>query len=260
MGRELTAPSERLIAAAQVAAATFFSDERELYAIDVGCDHAKLAIYLIQSGICIHVLATDIGLGPIEKAREAVARRKFRSEPLDAYITVRQNDGLCGMDNERAERIFILGMGGELIASILERAAFLHTTERKTVCILQAMTDETKLRRYLYTSGFEIVSERLVRDKGRIYSVLACRYDGKTRTASEAVLAVGAYHVAHPHPELFLPYIDRKIRIAAKALAQKSAAGIPCEAEKAYAEELKSLRRLGEKAIEKAINERRDSV
>lgn len=255
MGRELTAPSERLIAAAQVAAATFFSDEKELYAIDVGCDHAKLAIYLIQSGICARVLATDIGNGPIEKAREAVARRKFRTEPLDRYITVRQNDGLCGMENERAERIFILGMGGELIASILEKAAFLHTTERKTVCILQAMTDEAKLRRYLYASGFEIVRERLVRDKGRIYSILACRYDGKTRCASDALLAVGAYHAENPHAELFLPYIDRKIRIAAKALAQKSDAGMACEKEKAYLEELQSLRQQGEKLL----NERRES-
>ena len=73
MGRELTAPNERLIAAAKLAAAIFFEDEKigSLRAIDVGCDHGKLAIYLVQSGICSHVLASDIGEGPLEKAREA---------------------------------------------------------------------------------------------------------------------------------------------------------------------------------------------
>ena len=244
MGRELTAPNERLIAAAKLAAAIFFEDETSgsLRAIDVGCDHGKLAIYLVQSGICSHVLASDIGEGPLEKAREAVARRHFKSEPLANYITVRQNDGLCGFDDVPAERIFILGMGGELIASILERAAFLHDPNRKTVCILQAMTSETDLRHYLATHGFAVLRETLVKDKGRIYSLIACRYDGKERSMSEAELCVGTYHVSHPDKELFLPYIDRKIRILSKKIAQMTQAGLPCDADKDVLCELQKLR------------------
>ena len=54
MGRELTLPSVRLTAAAELAAVAFFDGEngKGMSAIDVGCDHAKLAIYLVQSGIC----------------------------------------------------------------------------------------------------------------------------------------------------------------------------------------------------------------
>ena len=244
MGRELTAPNERLIAAAKLAAAIFFEKEEigKLRAIDVGCDHGKLAIYLVQSGICSHVLASDIGEGPLEKAREAVARRRFRNEPLDRYITVRRNDGLVGFDHEPAERIFILGMGGELIASILERAAFLRDTGRKTICILQAMTSETDLRRYLASRGFEILRETLVMDKGRIYSLIACWYDGKIRTVSEARLMVGEYHIYHPDADLFLPYMDRKKRILSKKIAQMTEAGVPCEADRDVLCELKDLR------------------
>lgn len=66
MSRELTAPSERLTAAAQLAAAVVFEEEKigKLKAIDVGCDHAKLSIYLVQSGICSDVLACDVNDGP----------------------------------------------------------------------------------------------------------------------------------------------------------------------------------------------------
>lgn len=253
MSRELTAPSERLIAAARVAAAIFFDGEQlgKLRAIDVGCDHAKLAIYLVQSGICSHVLATDIGDGPIEKAREAVSRRKLRTEPLDRYISVRQNDGLKGLENEPAERIFILGMGGELISTILDNAPFLQDVSRKTLFVLQAMTDEAKLRRYLCENGFAILREELVRDKGRIYAVLACVYDGVRREMSEGALVLGSYHAQHPHPELFLPYIDRKIRIVSKTLDQRRAVGLAVQTEEALLLELQTFRKEGEERLER---------
>ena len=244
MGRELTAPSERLIAAAQLAAAILFEGEqgKELCAIDVGCDHAKLSVYLIQSGLCRQVLACDINDGPVKKAKETVARRRFRDQPLTDSITVRQNDGLQGLGSVPAQRIFILGMGGELIADILERADFTRDPSRKTAFVLQAMTSEALLRRYLCERGFAILKERLVRDKGRIYALMLCRYDGVCRNMSEGMLAVGEYNVRHPHPELFLPYIDRKIRIQAKAISQLESAGIDCQAQKALFDELKSLR------------------
>ena len=94
MSRELTAPSERLTAAAQLAAAVVFEEEKigKLKAIDVGCDHAKLSIYLVQSGICSDVLACDVNDGPVLKAKHNLSVRKFRKEPLEKYITVIKND------------------------------------------------------------------------------------------------------------------------------------------------------------------------
>lgn len=65
-----------------------------------------------------------------------------------------------------------------------------------------------------------VLREVLVNDKGRIYSLIACRYDGIVRKMSEAELCVGIYHVLHPDIELFLPYMDRKIRILSKKIAQ----------------------------------------
>lgn len=233
MGRDLTTPSTRLTAAAELAAAVLFDDEmgRKLNAIDVGCDHAKIAIYLVQSGICNNVLACDINDGPVKKARENVQRRKFMKEPLEKYITVIQNDGLSGLSCVPADRIFILGMGGELIADILEKSGFVKENGRNIGFVLQAMTSEYELRKYLCINGFDIIKEKLVKDKERIYSVILAIYDGIIRNYSECELTVGKYNIEN-RCDLFSEYLERKIRIQKKMVEQLKNAGVDTDENK----------------------------
>ena len=243
MGRELTLPSVRLKAAAELAAAPLFDGEngKGYSAIDVGCDHAKLAIYLVQSGICEKVLACDINDGPVEKAKENVFRRKMRNMPLSDYITVKQNDGLMGLEDVNANRVFILGMGGELISDILESCGFVKDKQRKTAYILQAMTSEYDLRKYLYANGFDIVKEKLVCDKGRIYSIILCVFDGMIRDKSECVLTLGEYNIKNKC-ELFDSYADRKIRIQRKLVEKLEKAGLDSDSQKELLNELEKER------------------
>ncbi len=244
MGRELTYPSERLTAAAQLAAAVVFEGENGtgLSAVDVGCDHAKLAIYLVQSGICKSVLACDINDGPVNKARENVSRRKFMDEPLDKYIKVLKNDGLTGLEDVKADRVFILGMGGELIANILNSAAYTRNINRKTAYVLQAMTSEYDLRKYLYENGYIIVKEQLVRDKERIYSLILCYYDGEKREADEVSLVLGESNIKD-RTELFEEYLERKIRIQNSLVMQLEKAGVDFEAHKELLEKLQEIKK-----------------
>ena len=232
-------PGARLLAAAGFA-------RRGRRIADIGTDHAYLPVFLVGGGVSVCAEATDINRAPLERAAANIA-----AAGLSDRITVRLADGLDGVGAFAPEDIFILGMGGELIASILERAVFLHDPNRKTVCILQAMTSETDLRRYLAEHGFAVLREVLVKDKGRIYSLIACRYDGIVRKMSEAELCVGIYHVLHPDIELFLPYMDRKIRILSKKIAQMTDAGLPCEADK---DVLCELQRLRETALRNGID------
>ena len=243
MGRELTYPSERLTAAAQLAAAVVFNGETGsgLSAIDVGCDHAKLAIYLVQSGICKRVLACDINDGPVNKAKENVSRRKFMNEPLDKYINVLKNDGLTGLEDVDADRVFILGMGGELIANILESAAYTRDVNRKTAYVLQAMTSEYDLRKYLYENGYKIVKEQLVRDKERIYSLILCCYDGIKRDKDEVSLILGECNINN-RTELFEEYLERKIRIQNSLVVQLETAGVDFETQKELLDKLQQLK------------------
>lgn len=228
MGRELTLPSMRLCAAAALAAVPLYSGENKPYsAIDVGCDHAKLAIYLVQSGVCSHVTASDINDGPVEKARQNVKNRTLMGKSLAEYIDVVKNDGLCGFENIDANRIFILGMGGELIADILERADFLRDEKHrgKIRFILQPMTSEDRLRVYLYTNGYNIDDEEIVEDKDRIYAVMSVVYDGVKRSGALAQYLLGQKNI-EKGGELFLRQLNRRLRIAKKALEDRKKASL----------------------------------
>lgn len=228
MSRQLTLPSNRLCAAAEIAAVSLYDGEtKELCAIDVGCDHAKLAIYLIQSGICTHVTASDINEGPVAKARENVSRRTLMGKPLSDYIDVVCTDGLSGLDEIQANRIFILGMGGELISGILERADFLRDEEHKgkVKLILQPMTSEDDLRVYLYTNGFEITDEIMVLDKDRVYAVISAVYDGRIRKGTKAEMLLGRHNI-EKGGELFERQLKRRIRITEKAICDREKSGL----------------------------------
>ena len=243
MGRELTTPSTRLTAAAQLAAAVLFDGEngKEHTAIDVGCDHAKLAIYLVQSGICKKVLACDINDGPVQRARENIGRRKLRNESLEKYITVIKNDGLSFLEYFECNRIFILGMGGELIADILNKAEFIKDRDKKIGFVLQAMTSENELRRYLAANGFSIIKEELVKDKDRVYSLMLCVFDGIHRSFKNYEYVVGTYNIQN-REELFEVYLERKIRIQKKLVAQLEKANKNVMHERELLEELIALK------------------
>ncbi len=70
-----------------------------------------------------------------------------------------------------AEQLSFCGMGGELIAQLLdERPAIAKAVKR---IVMQPMGGAEELRKYLYTHGYRILDERLVQDAGRIYQLIA---------------------------------------------------------------------------------------
>ena len=82
-------------------------------------------------------------------------------------------------------------MGGELIARILGDSEYIKNKDIRL--ILQPMTRQSALRRFLLEGGFCIDDERLVDDDGgRIYQIIVAHYDGRRRTADEASLLAGA--------------------------------------------------------------------
>ena len=248
MGRTLTRPCERLAAAASLAAACFSNTEK-ITAIDVGCDHAKLSIYLVQSGICSHVLAADVVDGPLAVARENVGSRTLMGKSLADYIDIRKNDGIAGFEKEAADAVFILGMGGELIASILERGEAFRKSHQGTLYILQAMTSEPFLRRYLAEHGFRVVNECTVTDKGRVYAITVCIEDGEVRHFAPYAYELGTYLAEHPNREM-LPYLERKIRIFDKLTKELAAAGKDAEPE---TEMLRQFKLLRERIMEETV-------
>ena len=143
--------------------------------IDVGTDHGLLAAFLVESGRCPRGYACDINPGPLDKARQTLGRLG-----LEDRVSLRLTDGLAGFEDAPARDIVIAGMGGELIAAILDRAPFVRDPAYRLT--LQPMTRARELRRYLGEAGFAVLREQAVREGERLYSVLEAAWTGRRET------------------------------------------------------------------------------
>ena len=133
--------SPRLLAAAELV-------REGAFIADVGTDHAYLPIYLCLEERIRGGVASDINRGPIERAKENIEKYGL-SERISTELT----DGLCNIEKYSPEDILVLGMGGELIASIIDAAAWTKNSDIR-LC-LQPMTHAEHLRKYLYENGLE---------------------------------------------------------------------------------------------------------
>lgn len=222
-------------------AASFVRHDSRLF--DVGTDHAYLPIYLCERGRVAPSVASDINVGPVERATAHIA-----SSGLADRITVVCTDGLTGLDrfaeDSRPLDIVICGMGGELIAAILTASPWVQ--KDGTRLILQPMTHSEKLREYLLSSGFAPVSERLCAEphpKGgdRIYQIICAEYapHGNTPTYSPAELQTGRLYP----PEdtiLHTQLIEKTLHATTLCANARRAAGLDTSAEDATTASLRA--------------------
>lgn len=135
-------------------------------AIDVGCDHGYVAEELARRGDVKEVLATDISAGSLKKLRD----RLGNMEPeVSSRLSTRVTDGLVGIDVRAGDVIIVAGMGGDLIARILER--FLSTKTPVTL-VLGPQGGLPRLRALLAERGYEIVREQATEEDGKYYEFL----------------------------------------------------------------------------------------
>lgn len=156
---------------------------RGSFVADVGTDHAYLPIYLVQKGIVQGAVAADVVQGPLRQAEKNIARYK-----LEDKIQVVCSDGLQSLDRDKIDDVVIAGMGGELIASILQKG---NWTDRDKNFILQPMTMEPYLRGQLWETGYEIVQEQAVAQGRHVYTVMQVVYSGVIRQSDPYECAVG---------------------------------------------------------------------
>lgn len=136
---------------------------------DIGTDHAYLPIYLVSEGYVQKAVAADINEGPISRAKANIGLAGL-SDRIDAVRT----DGLHGIEKYEPDDIIIFGMGGELIAKIIDEAPWVRNGGIRL--IMQPMTHADDLRRYLAENGFDIIGEMLSDDGGKIYQTVCAEY------------------------------------------------------------------------------------
>ncbi|MDR6551333.1 class I SAM-dependent methyltransferase [Paenibacillus qinlingensis] len=156
---------------------------------DIGSDHALLPTYLAQQGIIVAAVAGEVNPGPFE-----AAQRQVLESGLSKIIQVRSGDGLAVIEPGEVNVITIAGMGGSLMASILEAG------KSKLVgvgqLILQPNVGEEHVRRWLLHNGWKLDSETILEEDGKIYEVLTASLAG-----SEEIGALGMLYKERSLPD-----------------------------------------------------------
>lgn len=159
---------------------------------DVGTDHGRLCCALLQQHAGWRCIATDLSAPSLEKARSlagfvgVAARAEFRL-----------GDGLETLKPGEVDAVLFCGMGGTLIARLLDAAEVPLMGARRAV--FQPMRGVEDLRRYLFEHGYHMLEDRVVRDAGRLYQVFSAAPpdDRGTRDAIAAEFPAGCFRVGY---------------------------------------------------------------
>lgn len=183
---------------------------------DIGTDHAYLPVSLLLRGAIPSAVASDVNRGPLERGRETA-----RQAGVEERIDFRLCDGLIGLDDSQADAVVIAGMGGELIARILSEAPW----TRQVLLLLQPMTGQPELRRWLGENGYRIQRETVVREGEKLYVILAVR-GGQDAPYSLGELWAGRQRRGEASP-LRLDYLDDLLRRRRRAMAGMERSALP---------------------------------
>ena len=203
---------------------------------DIGSDHAYLPIALCLEGKIECALASDINEGPV-----AAAISNINKNGLSSKIKAVRADGLDSARDFAPDCITVLGMGGELIVTILGRAEWIKN--KAITLVLQPMTHPETLSRYLADNGFEIIDEIIVQDGGRddrIYRLLSARYCGEPYDLSDAEALIGKKNIERLDA-VTVAYIERLIRMLDARICGKRSAGQATDDEDRLVNEMKRI-------------------
>ena len=148
--------------------------------LDIGCDHAKLSIYLLKEKNFPFVYASDNKIGPLNQARENVNYYNLADK-----IELINADGLNSL-NDKIDTITITGMGGLTINKMfLENKNKL--TNIKTI-ILSPNNFIKEVRETINKLGYYLKDEELVEESDKLYHILVFSKGNKTYSDKELYL------------------------------------------------------------------------
>ncbi len=145
--------------------------------LDVGCDHGYIPITLLEQNKINCAVLSDVREGPLSRAEEHVKEHNF-SHKVRLVCT---NGIPKNFPKLLEELVFdpsgkitcvIAGMGGMLMASILEDAAAL--LDQIDEFVLSPQSDLAYFRKVLRSFGVVIEEEAFLEEDGKFYTILRC--------------------------------------------------------------------------------------
>lgn len=191
---------------------------QDAYLADIGTDHAYLPIFLLDAGRISRAVCSDINEGPLSVAEKNVNDAGY-SKRVDFLLC----DGAAELGKYGITDYAICGMGGELIADIIEHAP--HLFDKSVRLILQPMTRQAHLRRYLAERGFFTLGEEFSSEGGKNYLAFAVEYDGVSRKISDFEAEFGIISDGEMLSPEKCGYFEGKLSALKKACEGKRAGG-----------------------------------
>ena len=130
---------------------------------DVGCDHGKLACYLLENNIAKFAYVSDISQSSLDKAKKLLSTKKL---PYKAICT----NGLIGYHGECVDECIISGMGGSEIIKIISNSSI-----KVNSFILSPQHNIIEVKKYMIKNGYEITYDKIIKDGGKFYNIFKCQ-------------------------------------------------------------------------------------
>lgn len=191
---------------------------------DVGSDHGYLVAYLAENALVAKAIASDINQGPVDNAMNTL-----KENGLEGQIDVRLGGGLEPYAVGEIDVAVIAGMGGMLVRDIISEA--LTLARSLDFLILQPMTQQSELRRWLVENDFEIFDERNIREGNKYYEIFCVR-SGYTEVTDPVQYEIGINKIKDrmraaqiEEYAAFLAHKIRKYEIITKEIAHKGSEG-----------------------------------
>lgn len=146
--------------------------------MDVGCDHALLDIYLVETGTLQKIYVGDVNPNALQNGKENIKAHELSSNifPILSY-------GIEKINELDVDTLIISGMGSKTIIDILSSP----NLDKIYKLILQSNNNHADLRRFLSNHDFNIAYEEVIRDGKKTYiNIIAGRdYEKEEYTDKE---------------------------------------------------------------------------
>lgn len=146
---------------------------------DVGCDHGKLAFYLLDNGISDYAVVSDISRPSLNKAIDILSKTKYNFD----YICC---DGLSGYAGFEIDQAIIAGMGGDEIIKIISNSPISINSY-----ILSPQHNNIDVKRFMLNNGYSIDYDIIVKEKNKFYNIFKCNKVNTPIVLSDYELVIG---------------------------------------------------------------------
>ena len=165
---------------------------------DVGCDHGKLAYYLLDNGISDYAVVSDISIPSLNKAVDILSKTKYNFD----YICC---DGLSGYTGYKVDQAIIAGMGGDEIIKIISNSPINISSY-----VLSPQHNNIDVKRFMLSNGYSIDYDIIVKEKNKFYNIFKCNKVDIPVELSDYELIIGKDNINNPISDV-VEFVNKEI-------------------------------------------------